>query len=413
MKQQARTHKSQVVGWTLRLLFGGSLLISPGCSILPFGPSWEDEYEQQRRLVEGVDFRPEGASAERIEKQNDLFVRLGLRAPPRKDIDRARELFNEGEALYREASKLEGDERIATFRRAADVFLESADTWQSSSNEQNALMLAAESSFFAEDYYEAEQLYARLVEEYPRNKFLDGIDKRRFEIADYWLKSHKAAPKPFVMVNFTDPKFPWNDTGGHGKRLLEDMRMDNPTGMISDDATMRLAIEYLQKEDFEAAADTFADLRLTYPDSEHQFNARLLEMQALLASYRGKEYTSLPLTDAAKRLKEISIQFPTEASEHSDELNEAYAKIRFFQAERLWMAAERRTTLSEIDAARFNLNQIVEKYSDTPFAAEARKELESLADRPGEPRKSMASQALIWLFRADADEPEWLKQVQR
>ncbi|MFO0942269.1 MAG: tetratricopeptide repeat protein [Pirellulales bacterium] len=122
--------------------------------------------------------------------------------------------------------------------------------------------------------------------------------------------TNSANPKSFFNVNFTDNKLPWNDTGGHGKRALENVRLDNPIGKLSDDATMRLAVSYYEKEDWEMAATTFGELRMTYPDSEHQFKGTVLELQSLLAAYMGPEYSDLHLIEADKRAKAIIKQFP-------------------------------------------------------------------------------------------------------
>ncbi|MEZ6077586.1 MAG: hypothetical protein R3C56_18545 [Pirellulaceae bacterium] len=113
------------------------------------------------------------------------------------------------------------------------------------------------------------------------------------------------------------------------------MRIENPTGKVSDDATMRLAVEDFQKGNYESAADTFADLRLTFPDSEHQFNAQFLELQSLLASYQGADYSSIPLTvPSAYQADGASV--PQEASQKQDELNEAIPRFAF----RWWPSVE-------------------------------------------------------------------------
>ena len=377
------------------------------------------DYEDTRRSIEnpfvgddgetdemGV-FRPEGVSAERT--REDFLQRIGLRAKRRKDIELAKKHYQSGQDKFAEASQASGEQRVILFRQAAEEYQLAAKNWQSSALEQDALMWAGECHFFAEDYYEAEQLYAQLVKEYPRNPYLDHVDTRRFEIADYWLKVDSQNHKPFVYVNFSDPKFPWNDTGGHGKRVLEKMRIDNPTGKVSDDATMRLAVEQFQKGKYEAAADTFADVRLTYPDSEHQFNAQFLELQSLLESYQGPNYSSIPLTEAQKRVKQIVKQFPQEASTREQELNEAYSKIRFQMAERVWYQADYRYRRSEMGAAKFHYQRILDEYEDTPFADQSRERLAKIEGLPDDPPQHFKS--LIWLFNAKDEERPWQKDI--
>ncbi len=95
---------------------------------------------------------------------------------------------------------------------------------------------------------------------------------------------------PVLDIPRTDKKRPWNDTGGHGKRVLEGMRMDNPTGRVSADATMRLALDQYEQRNFKQAADTITDLLTTFPDSEHRFQAQFL-LQSLLNSDEGPKYS--------------------------------------------------------------------------------------------------------------------------
>lgn len=382
-----------------------------GCAAFsPFSDPDKD-YEKAKRSINGGEYgggvyRPEGAAVDNDDSIK-LFDRLGLSRRKRKDIEAARQAYSLGDETFAKAKELEETERAVAFRTAAQHYKLAADNWRSSQLEQDALLMQAESEFFAEDYYRAEQTYAKLIKEYPRNPYLDQIDSRRFEIADYWLKTHSVKPASFARLNLADNKLPWNDTGGHGKRVLENLRLDNPIGKLSDDATMRLAINYLEKEDFESAAATFSELRMTYPDSEHLFNAQFLELQSLLRSYLGPEYSDTPLLDADKRLKAIVRLFPNEASEKQVELREAATKIKFLRAEREWESAQFRYRQGENRAARMYLERLLDEYPDTPFVEASQEMLDKIADKPDRPQQRFVP--LVKIFRADNDEPAWRK----
>ncbi|QDV21799.1 Outer membrane protein assembly factor BamD [Aureliella helgolandensis] len=388
-------------------------LCTNGCSIFSPSRGSQTDYAAAKRSIEnpvGVGgepygdgtFRPEGVSAEREGVTSDFFERIGLRAKRRRDVDLAQSLYGQADAAFEAAKTLEGEARAEAFRKAAGLYKDAAKNWQSSGLEQDALLMQAESHFFAEDYYRAELVFSELVKEYPRNPYLDHVGSRRFEIADYWLKSDAHQHKPFVVLNVSDPKKPWNDTGGHGMRVLERIRIDDPTGKVSDDTTMRIAVEQYEKGKFEEAAMTFEDLRMTYPDSEHQFNAQFLEMQSLLASYQGPTYSSVPLTDAHKRVLQIVKQFPKEAEEHQQEINQAYSKIRFQMAERVWEQAEYRRKRSENSSAKFHYNRILEEYGDTPFAERAQTGLDAIQGEPSDPPQRF--QSLLWIFGDTPDD---------
>lgn len=394
--------------WAYALL----ALSSVGCSALTPGRGALSDFEKARRGIDGPSgtFRPEGKSAEADYFAAGFLDRVGLRAKKRRDIEVARSHYGRGDELFNEAKTLEGKDRQKKFRESASQYALAASNWQSSGLEQDAMLMAGEAYFFAEDYAQAEQTYADLVKEYPRNPYLDHVDSRRFEIADFWLKYNRSNPSSFFMVNFTDTKRPLNDTGGHGKRVLEKMRLDNPTGKVGDDATMRLAMEHYENERFEDAADAFADLRMTYPDSEHQFNAQLLELQSLLESYQGPLYSSIPVRDAQKRMEQLTKQFPQQANDRREELQESYAKIRFAMAERIWTQAQFRRKKSEFGAAKFHYRRILKEYSDTPFAEDAQTELDKIEAKPDLPPQRFKS--LIWIFGGTTEERPWREEME-
>ncbi len=373
----------------------------------------DKDYDQARKSINnpygnGV-HRPEGVTAENTTKTSKVLETLGLSQKRRKDMAAAKAAYLDGEKEFERAKGLEGTARRDSFRLASKHFKKSADNWQSSQLAQEAMMMQAESLFFAEDYYKAEQTYAGLVKEYPRNPYLDQIDARRFEIGDFWLKTNAANPKSFMSVNFTDNKLPWNDTAGHGKRALENVRLDSPIGKLSDDATMRLAINYYEKQDWEMAATTFGELRMTYPDSEHQFKAQFLELQSLLAAYMGPEYSDAHLIEADKRAKAIVKQFPKDAQTKQLELRESMATIRYLMAEREWHSAEYRYLQGENLSSRMYLEQLIEKYPDTKFAELARERLNEVQGKPDRPPQKFAP--LVKLFNADNDDRTWKRPV--
>jgi outer membrane protein assembly factor BamD (BamD/ComL family) len=384
-----------------------------GCST--FSPGWQSdkEYNDARRTINGGQYgngsyRPEGVTAEK-QTSFKLLDRMGLTKNRRRDIEAAKLSYSEGEKEFERAKSLEDEQRQAAFRAAAKHFKKSADEWQSSQLAQDAMMMQAESLFFAEDYYKAEQTYAALIKEYPRNPYLDQIDSRRFEIGDYWLKYDAAHPKSFASVNFVDNKRPWNDTRGHGERALENLRTDNPVGKVSDDATMRLAIHDFEKEDWETAASRFEELRQAYPDSEHQFNAQFLELQSLLAAYMGPDYSDSHLIAADKRAKAILRLFPNESRAKQRELTEAMNTIKFLMAEREWSSAQYRYLQGENRAAKMYLEQLIDKYPDTEFAEMARTRIDELDGKPDRPAQRFAP--LVKLFRADNDDRKWTRPV--
>jgi outer membrane protein assembly factor BamD (BamD/ComL family) len=232
------------------------------------------------------------------------------------DQDRARELFAEAESLYTEAVQqreqdAEGDN--SGFFAAAEKYDEAAKRWPDSALEEEALFKFAECQFFADEYPEAEEAYALLIKKYPRTKYLDVAQSRRFGVAQYWLQWDEQYGTSFYSMNVMDGSRPWRDPFGHAMRIFDRIRLDDPTGKLADDATLAMGNAQFKNGRYMKADDYYTDLRKTFPSSEHQFRAHFLGLKTKLDSYQGVNYSGKPLQEADKLLQQIRRQFPVEA----------------------------------------------------------------------------------------------------
>jgi TolA-binding protein len=406
---KARTWKftAQAVTFLINTAIGLTLLSGgTGCRLFDPTISSDEEYNRAKRQIESPPeddedwVRPEGESVEKRKEGALPILDKLFRWDKAKNPDLAKKLYNEADIKFNEAKSLEGYERLVAFRAAAKKYKEAGKNWRNSYLEQDSLYMEGRSYFFAEDYPKAEDAFTRLVKEYPRTKYLDSTQKHRFEVAQYWVQYNQVAPASFYNLNWSDNKRPINDTGGHGRRVLEKMRLDDPTGVLADDVTMALANEAFQRGDFETAAETYEDLRLTYPDSKHQFEAHFLELRSLIEIYQGPEYSSEPMDRAEKLIKQINRQFARQADEQREYLSQAYAEVRYKQGERRWMQAEYRRKRGENKSARMYLQEILDGYEDTPFGEQAKERLAELEGAQDDP-----TQYLSWLTQLfpDAD----------
>jgi outer membrane protein assembly factor BamD (BamD/ComL family) len=361
----------------------------------------DDEYNRAKRAIEsysdeqGNFIRPEGRRANKEPGAFDDFLKtVGLGQKP-KNVELAKSTYKEAEAIFSEASSMEeGDARFSKFAEAGKKFDVAAKNWPSSYLEQDAMMMAAESYFFAEQYPKAEDRYGKLLKEYPRSRYQDRIDKRRMEIGNYWLKF----PDKFYHLNLTDRRKPWNDTNNHGKRVLDRLRLDSPTGKISDDATMALANNAFLAGKWAEALDTYNDLIITYPGSKHLFDAHLMGLKSALLSYDGPDYSQEPLDKAEKLLKNI-IKFPEEARREKETIDQAYTDLQNHRAGYQYNRAMFRYNRSEARAARIYCEKILSDYDKTAFVEPARQLLDKLKDMPDEPTRYL--EPLAKLFPED------------
>ena len=284
-------------------------------------------YERARNAIEGYEdkegnwVRPEGIRADKVRdsslpKSLQWIENIGKK-PVNKEL--ARSTYLEADQVFKKAMTLQGEEQRDAYREAAKLYNEAGKNWVSSALEQDAFMMTAESYFFSEDYPKSEDFYLKLLKNYPRTRYQDRIDQRLMEIGRFW----KQFEDEFYHLNLTDKKRPLNDTRKHGVRVLEKMRLNNPTGKLADDVTIELANTAFERENWNDALDTYQDLITTYPDSPHQFDAHFLGVKAALMSYQGPEYSEEPLEKADKMIKQMVRQFPQKAREEEEKIKEA------------------------------------------------------------------------------------------
>jgi outer membrane protein assembly factor BamD (BamD/ComL family) len=256
----------------------------------------------------------------------------------------------------------------------------------------DAQFYAGESYFFADDYSKANEQYEKLIKAFPSNRYLEVVDQRRFMIAKFWLDSNRQNPESTFYANWFDKTRPWRDAHGHGLRIFDKIRIDDPTGRLADDATLAAANENFASGKYYKAHDYYSDLRKAYPSSEHQFLAHFLDIKAILNSYQGPAYGGSGLDDAEKLIKQVRRQFPQEAAKEREFLDRAAAEVRFKKAERMMFLGQYHDFRAEYRAAQHYYDQVARDYSDTPLAQRAQDRIGQIAGLPPKP-----AQQLPWL----------------
>ncbi len=335
--------------------------------------------ERHDTSIKAQDFAPE--------KLPQTWKKLTGRGPNREVAEAA---FEAGQQHYQTAvaaweTAAEDPATQAAFLKAVPELEKAAERWPDSTIEEDSLFMLGESHFFANQYAKANKAYEKLVELYPATRYMDKVQSHRFAIAKYWLDVAKETSVVSSPVNLTDEKYPLNDWAGHGRRVLDRIRLDDPTGKLADDAAFLLGKALHEAHQNFEAAETFADLRNNYPGSPHQFNAHLMEFQCRLAMYDGKYYEGLPLKQAEDVLRLILRRFPNESAELKDELMEQAASIRNMLAERDLAMADYHINRGENLAARFYLEHVMQDFPETDIAEEARTKLQGLEGKPDQP----------------------------
>jgi len=318
---------------------------------------------------------------------------------PNRDI--AKQLYREADDLYRQAIAAEDSKKTGIFEMAAVKFAEAANRWPDSALAMDALFMTGESYFFADNYPQANMAFERLIKAFPNNRYMDTVDQRRFAIARYWLELNRESPEPWFYANYMSKSRPWKDARGSGLRIFDKIRVDDPTGRLSDDATLAAGNEHFASRKFVKADEYYSDLRKSYPTSEHQFLAHFLGLKAKLNSYAGPAYGGTVLDEAEKLIKQMRRQFPQEAEREREYIERAAAEIRYHKAERLSFLARYYDNRAEYRAAGHYYARVVREYEDTPLATTANDRLAAITGLPAVPPQKL--QWLVNLFPESDD----------
>jgi outer membrane protein assembly factor BamD (BamD/ComL family) len=305
------------------------------------------------------------------------------------DEQLARQIYSEADALFEQASNAQDDERRDLFVEAAGKYATAAARWPDSMLQEDALYMKGECYFFADYYDDARKSFEALIKEYPNTRHIDRVAARRFDIAQYWLAVHKEDPTFFLMPNWRDEQMPHNDVFGNAVRVYDKIRLDDPTGRLSDDATMAAGSAYFAEGKYRQADRFFTDLRRTYPESEHQFEAALLAVKSKIELYQGPDYDSAPLEDGQALIELMFEQWPEESDKHREFLTKAYKDIRLQLAQREWETGQFFDGRGEYGGARYYYTRVVQDFADTSLATNAQERLAAISDRPDKPEQQM------------------------
>ena len=336
---------------------------------------------------------------------SQIGTTLKVRTSSGVDQQAAKQAFAKAESLYNSANaqKAAGEpENLwqTKFVEAANQYRLAAAKWPDSSLEEQAIFFEGESYFFSDRYVQANRAFEKLIAQYSGSAYLDQAEGRRYAISKYWLELSESGP----MISLSDPKRPRFNVAGEARRVLHNIRLDDPTGKLSDDATFELANAFLKAGRFYEAADTYEDLRRNYPGSRYLFDAHMLELESRLKSYNGPSYDATPLEKSEELLKTIVRQFPDKAGENEEVLKQQAALVNNQLAQRIYQLAKYHERRDEHEAARLCYAEVAQNFPDSMYTSSIREDIARVAALP--PVPGQTAQWLVNLFpNPEVDKP--------
>ncbi len=308
------------------------------------------------------------------------------------DEQQAKLAFAKGEDLFQREK----------YAAAVKQFKRTISRWPASSLAQDAMFLMAESQFFHHDYPDAVETYSQLLKKNPNSKHLDKIVHRQFDIARYWEEHHQNDPHWATTPNMLDNTRPLFDTLGRSLKIYENIRLNDPTGPLADDAIMATANSFFLRGRYNDADYHYELVRTEYSRSEHQFEAHILGLQCKLQKYQGPDYDGTPLLEAKRLVKQIKIQFAGNLNEEErGRLDLDEARLQKQLATRDWKLAKFYEENGYNTSAKFYYAKVIRDFSGTPIANEAQQAYAALEGQPGRPEVKMES--IVKLFPENAE----------
>lgn len=301
---------------------------------------------------------------------------------PDKSREAAQTLYDEGETLFRDKQY---DDAVAKF-------VDAAKRWPDSPLEEQAMFMQAEALFFADHYPDANDGYNALVKKYVNTQFLDKVVTRQFAIARFWEQHHRAEPHWPTTPNLLDDKRHLFDTKGHALKTYENIRLNDPTGPLADDALLATANSHFLSGRYGDADYYFGVLRKEYPQSDYQYQAHLLGLQCKLLRYQGPDYDQTPLVEARQLVEQLLAQFAEDLGDDRQRILEIRQQLAASLAHRDWKLAQFYEGKSEYGAARYYYEQLIREYPTTRMAEQARVRIGTIADEPAVP-----PERFVWL----------------
>lgn len=409
-----------------------AIIFAPGCATLgvptpslptfagegapPGTPEWWKKHKKKAEFVPGEGYRVAGVEGFYDQEGRPIRTRVAKQVKPKEgglladvklsntfqemktqvgmgpDERIARTAYAEGEQLF----------RAEKYNEAAKKFKETISRSPIAQLQQDAEFQLAESYFFAENYPKANDAYEQLIQDHPNSPHLDKVIRRQFDLARYWESHHNYDPHWVTTPNLFDKRRPLFDTLGRAIKNYENIRLNDPTGPLADDAVMATANSYFMRKRFVDADYHYDLIRKEFPRSEWQYEAHLLGLECKLRRYEGSDYDGTPLEEAQKLAKQLRRQFGGQLEEEQrGRLREREARLTQLMAVRDYDMAQYHEGKKEYGSAKFYYQQIARDYPRTEAAEKSIERLAALKDEPDVPNEPL--HAIVKLLPQSAE----------
>ena len=247
-----------------------------------------------------------------------------------------------------------------------------------------ALYLKGTAEMGTEDYRAARDDFQKLLNDYPGSIYAERALSGQYRVAEQYLagKKRKALGGLF--------KIPDRDAG---VKIMDDVAVNYADTPLAESAQLAKANYYYERGDFDLAQDEYARFARDFSRSRYHAKALLYSAYSALASFAGIKFDDAPLIEAQERLGQFTRSYPAQAEQM--QAPTTLEQIASTRADKTLDIAKFYEKTGQPGAARFYYRATVQRWPNTPAAAEARGNLAKLGagDEPVQIEPSMPATA--------------------
>ncbi len=254
------------------------------------------------------------------------------------------------------------------YDKAKDILEEWLDSYDEiSPRYPEAVYLEAVCELEEGDYYDAHKGFQLVLNDYPGSAYAERALSGDFRVAEQYLAGkRRKAWKGFLWIQDRDA----------GLEIMDDIianYSDTPFALLAHKAK---ADYYYQRGEFELAEDEYAIFAAEFPRSRYHSYALLQSARAAMASFPGVQFDDAALIEARVRFLQVKTQYPGVAAQSAVPI--LLEEIDARRAEKALEIGKFYAKTDQPSAARFYYRETIERYPETPAAAEAESRLRDL-----------------------------------
>lgn len=248
---------------------------------------------------------------------------------------------------------------------------------------QKALFHAAECQYQLRKYVDSNNSFEKLIRDNTglESKYLEKATARQYEIAQMWLAAEDPTRKPLPLSARFNGQMPLADSDGHAVKILEQVRLHDIKGPLSDVAVLRLADHYHAVGDYESAALYYDQLVADHSKSPYRERAMRSSIDAKMKGYMGPRYDKTGLESARDMVKQTMASYP-ENQEGAKDLYHSLDLINDEEAASDYEAGLYYVQAMKPTSAEYQFGRVIARHPKSKWADKARAEMAKLAKVP-------------------------------